>query len=100
MILYVTELAVNLAEPEDLKRYSVQLADSELSTEEMLSLHNELVQINPTEVAISPETLRTLAGDLAQNSSWQSDFEDMMDYAIKKGWVTNAGEIVGHIETS
>lgn len=98
MILHVSEQSMNLSEINDLKRYSVQIAQSDLSTEEILSGHSHLVQISSTEVAVSPQILRNLADAFAQNASWRSDFQSMMQYASEKGWVTSAGEIVGHIE--
>lgn len=98
MILQVHEQGLNLKCPEDLKSYSVQVDDSECSKERIIALHPELLSIEPARVAVSQEILRALAGELAHDQEWRSGFDDMVKYANSKGWVTEAGEIIGHVE--
>lgn len=98
MILQVAEEGLHLEQPKDLNSYSVQVDDSNRSKESVIDLHPELLSIEPSRVAVAQEVLQSLAGNLAHDKEWLSGFEGMVEYASSKGWVTEAGEIIGHIE--
>lgn len=98
MILQVTEQGLNLGEPEDLKSYSVRINHPERSADSIAALHPELRSVDPARLAVGQATLLRLAGKLALDQEWLSDFDGMVKYAGAKGWVTEAGEIIGHIE--
>lgn len=98
MILQVTERGLSLKQPEDLKSYSIRVDGSERSKASIIELHPELLSVEPARVAVAQETLRGLAGSLAHDQEWLAGFDGMVKYAGSKGWVTEAGEIIGHIE--
>lgn len=98
MILQVAEGGLRLEQPKDLNSYSVQVDDSNRSKENVIDLHPELLSLDPARVAVAQEILQSLAGSLAHDQEWLSGFEVMVKYASSKGWVTEAGEIIGHIE--
>jgi flavin reductase (DIM6/NTAB) family NADH-FMN oxidoreductase RutF len=50
-------------------------------------------------VWLSPSLIRTLAGPVA-DESWSRDFERMLAYARRKGWLDALGRIRAHIETT
>lgn len=98
MILHVTEQGLSLRDPRDLKSYSVQTNHSECSAESIAALYPELRSVDRGRVAVGQATLLRLAGKLALDQEWLSNFDGMVKYAGSKGWVTEAGEIIGHIE--
>jgi len=46
---------------------------------------------------VDPNSIKKLAGDLAQESEWQRNFEDMLEYASNKDWVNSEGAVRAHI---
>lgn len=98
MILNVTAQALSLEDPQDLKSYKVLLNGSATTGGTLIDAHPELRRVDPQHVAIGYETLARLAGALVSDRDWLSNFEGMLEYATSRGWVTEAGEIVGHIE--
>ncbi len=69
---------VRLAEPNDFTSFKV-------------------VTLAPPHANIPVETLKSLAGDLADDREWQTGLERMLAYANEKGWLSEAG-IAAHIE--
>ncbi len=98
MILHVTAQGLTLKDPGNFNAYKVQIDGPEGSKEEVIGLHPQLRRIDPGHVAVARETLERLAGGLASDREWVSGFAGMVAYARSRGWVTEAEEIVGHIE--
>lgn len=98
MILHVTAQGLGLDDPSDLKSYKVQVDGPESERDSVVAAHPQLRRVDAGHVAVPQETLRSLAGGLASEPEWLSNFAKMVSYASSKGWVTEAGEIIGHIE--
>jgi hypothetical protein len=49
-------------------------------------------------VFVRPDALRALAGALAQDDTWSSKLDGMMNYAEQHGWVDGDGAIRAHID--
>lgn len=48
----------------------------------------------------TPEALRTLAGDRADDPAWSASLADMLGYAASKGWIRESdGAVQAHVET-
>lgn len=97
MILSVRTEGLVVQEPDDLKSYKV-VVDGQENREAIIAAHSELRQVDPEHVAVAETVLKNLAGDLATDEEWLTGFARMINYARSRGWVTEAGEIVGHIE--
>lgn len=50
---------------------------------------------------VTPEALRTLAGDRADDPVWAAQLRDMLEYAGSKGWIRDSdGAIQAHVESA
>jgi hypothetical protein len=47
---------------------------------------------------VSREALEQLAGERAQDPTWQADLEKMLAYAGEHGWVREDGAVRAHVE--
>lgn len=53
---------------------------------------------DPDHLVLPARTLVELAGPVATEIGWQSDFDRMVSYATRKGWVDANGGIRIHVE--
>jgi hypothetical protein len=100
MHLHLTASGPELAEPDDCTTFSV-VVDPELDTETVRALLAEYKAGTLTEdakyVFVPPEALRALAGGRT-GADWASRFEKMLAYAATKGWISENGDVRGHID--
>jgi len=54
----------------------------------------------PSHTFITPQTLRKLAGDLADDPQWTAQLEAMLAYAGSKGWLREDGAVRAHVEVN
>ena len=47
---------------------------------------------------LAPRAIRALAGTLVEDAPWCKSFDEMMGYAIAKGWTDETGNVRAHIE--
>lgn len=71
--------ALELREPHDLTSFSVRVRSA-------------------THAWTTPETIRSLAGDLAAQAEWNERFEKMVAFARQRGWIGDDDSIRAHIE--
>ncbi|MFG1921849.1 hypothetical protein, partial [Cryptosporangium sp. NPDC048952] len=53
---------------------------------------------DPDHLVLPASTLVSLAGPVADETGWRAGFDQMIEYATKKGWVDAAGGIRVHVE--
>jgi hypothetical protein len=98
MILHVSTAGLTLAEPRDLKSYKVVIDGPAAAHDALIAAAPGLRRMDASHVALAETALKDLAGEVAADQDWLTGFAGMIAYARSKGWVTEAGEIVGHIE--
>jgi hypothetical protein len=99
MIVVVTRDVVALQDAAEFRGLTVRVdaaARSDLT--ELLAEAGVGQLLGNDQVAIREAYLRKAAGPLANDVSWNSGFEAMLEYAHNHGWITAAGEVLAHIE--
>ncbi|MER7279581.1 hypothetical protein ABT369_34580 [Dactylosporangium sp. NPDC000244] len=79
MILRVEEGGVSLAELDDLRRLSAQIAGD--------AAVGDWGRLEDDHVFVTTRTLLRLAGDRASDARWRDEFDAMLDHARRHGWV-------------
>lgn len=60
----------------------------------------KVVASQPSHVWVTREELAGLAGERAEDPSWQEGLEKMFDYAASHGWLNEDGAVRAHVEWS
>jgi len=90
--------APTLAEPDDFKAFKVVVTGGTDSDALAAALAPVGRLADDGHAFITPEGLRSLAGDKAQDPEWNSSLDGMIGYAQSKGWVDESGAIQAHCE--
>jgi hypothetical protein len=93
--------AVELAEPEDCKRFHVAVRSGDArAVDEALTAQGVGRLLPSGEAMIDIAAVRRMA-DGRVPEGWDGDFAAMLDYARSKGWLDEAGEAIrAHVEWS
>lgn len=83
--------AVNLAEPEDCKRFHVVVRGGDAAALAEALTVNGVGRLLPSgEAGIDTAAVRRMAEGCVP-AGWEADFGAMLDYARSKGWLDDAG---------
>lgn len=98
MIVVIDERGVELAEPEDLTRFSARVTVPLPAAGRALLNAGAGALLDDSHVAVREAWLRSRAGGLSDTAEWRDGFDRMLAYAESKGWITDDGAVRAHIE--
>ena len=100
IVIDLSEEQVLLTQPDDFRRFSVEVEGAGPSTLEDVVHRAGLGRLREDgeHLVVDPIALRALAGPAA-TEQWDEGFAAMCTYAAEKGWVEADGGIVAHIES-
>jgi predicted HAD superfamily Cof-like phosphohydrolase len=99
IVIDLSEERVLLIEPDDFRRFSVDVVGAGTSSLTEVVHRSGLgrVREDGEHVVVDPIALRALAGPSATDQ-WEEGFAAMCAYAAGKGWVEADGGVLAHIE--
>jgi hypothetical protein len=87
--------SVTLAEPSDFKRFHVSVKGSHTKSElNKVLTERALGWVEGDDAFVGVEAVRALASGEAIDSTWESDFQVMLDFAETKGWLSPDGSAI------
>lgn len=98
MQIVVSETGVSLANPSEFTRFEVVSHVERAQAADLLSKAGAGALREDDHVEVPEQFLRTAAGEVAETEEWNSGFGKMLGYAQSKGWVTDGGDILAHVE--
>ena len=99
MIVDITDSAVSLTDPDDCRRFHSRVAagatDGAIDT--LLANSGAGHRVGADQVAVTVAWLRATAHGV--DETWEQSFQQMLDFAGTKGWLTDDGAaVLAHIE--
>jgi hypothetical protein len=99
------EISVDLASdsgptllaPADFRSFKVSIHGGDDREQAARALSGVADWADDGHVAVSPEAVRRLAGDVAASPDWEDGFGTMLAYAQAQGWIVGAA-IRAHVE--
>ena len=99
MIVDITDSGVTLTDPDDLRRFHshVPLGVTDDAVDAVLARTGAGHRVGADQVAVNVTWLRASASGVDEN--WERSFQQMLDFAGTKGWLTDdGGAVLAHIE--
>ena len=91
--------AVALVEPEDLKRFKLELTDPTMPPERLEAALSGIGSLDRHDTAwIREASLRRMGESAGCGPDWQEALGGMIGFASKHGWINATGDIRVHIE--
>ena len=99
MIVDITDSGITLTDPDDLRRFHshVPLGVTDDTVDAVLARTGAGHRVGAAQVAVTVAWLRASATGVDEN--WERSFQQMLDFAGTKGWLTDdGGAVLAHIE--
>lgn len=98
MYIDVSDSGVKLENPAEFTRFEVVSTLDRDRTNSALQSAGVGALREDDHVAVPQSYLRDAAGSAAEEPGWSDGFEKMLGYAQSKGWVTESGDVLAHVE--
>ena len=99
MIVDITDSGVTLTDPDDCRGFHSRVAAgvTDDAVDALLTRTGAGHRVGADQVAVAVTWLRAAASGVDEN--WERSFQQMLDYAGTKGWLTDdGGAVLAHIE--
>lgn len=99
MKIMVSSNQVEIIEIDNFKQFHIEASGDTNSLQAQFTQHKVGSVQDAHHAAIAIDFIRAQAGELAQQTEWQTGFNNMLAYAKTKGWLTEDGQaVLAHIE--
>jgi hypothetical protein len=99
MIVDITDSGVTLADPDDCRRFHSRVVAgvTDDAVDTVLAFAGAGHRVGADQVAVNVTWLRAAATGV--DEKWERSFQQMLDFAGTKGWLTDdGGAVLAHIE--
>jgi hypothetical protein len=86
-----------LVDPDDFTAFSLGIAQNVPRPQVVAALAKMGPGLDGAEAFVSVESIKELAGERASDTDWLAQLDKMIEFARKRGWINESGDVRGHL---